>query len=63
MNSFKWQDKGLSEEQIKHLAKFSGEKYIKGEYQKWSKFAHFKWRHYKKLNVDMALKNIDNTLI
>jgi hypothetical protein len=50
MNSFKCKDKGLSEEHVKHLARFAGEKYVKGEYQKWSKFAQFKWWHYKKLN-------------
>ena len=55
MNSFKWKDNGLSEEHIKHLARFAGEKYVKGEYQKWSKFAQFKWWHYSQLK-DLELK-------
>lgn len=51
MNSFKWKDNGLSEEHIKHLARFAGEKCVDGEYQKWSKFAQFKWWHYIELTA------------
>ena len=50
MNSFKWKDSGLSKEHIKHLARFAGQEYMEGEYQKWSKFAQFKWWHLNKLN-------------
>jgi hypothetical protein len=53
MNSIKYRDNRLSEEHIKHIARFAGEKYLKGEYQKWSKFAQFKLWHYNKM---MALE-------
>ena len=61
MNSFKCKDNGLSEEHVKHLARFAGEKYVKGEYQKWSKFAQFKWWHFNRLNEGKVVKDIDIT--
>jgi hypothetical protein len=44
-NTFKYKETNLTEEHIKHLAKFAKEKYVSEEYQKWSKFAQFKWWH------------------
>ncbi len=44
---FKYQEPNLTEEHIKNLAKFAKEKYVEGEYQKWNKFAQFKWWHKK----------------
>ena len=61
MNSFKWKDNGLSEEHIKHLARFAGQEYVGGEYQKWSKFAQFKWWHLNRLNEGKVVKDIDIT--
>jgi hypothetical protein len=42
-NQFKDKVDGLSEEHIKHICRFLDKPYVKGEYQKWHKFAAFKW--------------------
>jgi len=44
---FEYKEPPLTEEHIKHLAKFAGTEYVPGEYQKWNKFAQFKWWHKK----------------
>ena len=44
-NQFKYKDDGLTEEHIKQISRFLDKPYIKGEYQKWHKFAAFKWWH------------------
>ena len=49
MSSFESQNNELPEEHIRHLARFAGEMYVEGEFQKWSKFAQFKWCHYNQL--------------
>ena len=43
MNTFKYKDNGLSEEHIKQICRFLDKPYVKGEHQKWHKFAAFKW--------------------
>ena len=43
MNTFEYKNDGLSEEHIKQICRFLDKPYVKGEYQKWHKFAAFKW--------------------
>ena len=49
MNTFKYKDNGLSEEHIKQICRFLDKPYVKGEYQKWHKFAAFKWWHKREM--------------
>ena len=49
-NQFKYKANGLSEEHIKQICRFLDKPYVKGEYQKWHKFAAFKWWH--KIEMD-----------
>lgn len=50
MNTFKYKDDGLSEEHIKQIYRFLNTPYVKGEYQKWQKFAAFKWWHKREID-------------
>ena len=49
-NQFKYKDGGLSEEHIKQICRFLDTPYVKGRYQKWHKFAAFKWWHKKEMD-------------
>jgi hypothetical protein len=42
---FQYKSSDLSEENIKQICRFLKITYVKGEYQKWHKFAAFKWWH------------------
>ena len=42
---FQYKSSDLSEEHIKHICRFLKLTYVKGEYQKWSKFSQFKFWH------------------
>ena len=42
---FQYKNSDLSEEHIRQICRFLDKPYIKGEYQKWHKFAAFKWWH------------------
>jgi hypothetical protein len=44
-DNFEYKEPNLTEEHIKQIARFSGVEYKKGEYEKWNKFAQFKWWH------------------
>ena len=55
MNTFKYKDNGLSEEHIKQIYRFLDRTYVKGEYQKWHKFAAFKWWHKRKMDKNYSL--------
>ena len=55
-NQFKYKDDGLSEEHIKQICRFLNTPYVKGEYQKWQKFAAFKWWHKRQMNNRVAGK-------
>jgi len=48
-NQFKYKANGLSEEHIKQICRFLNTPYVKGEYQKWHKFAAFKWWHKREM--------------
>ena len=50
MSTFKYKDDGLSEEYIKQICRFLDTPYVKGEYQKWHKFAAFKWWHKREID-------------
>ena len=50
MSTFKYKDDGLSEEHIKQICRFLDKPYVKGEYQKWRKFAAFKWWHKREMD-------------
>ena len=59
MNTFKYKDDGLSEEHIKQIYRFLDTSYVKGEYQKWHKFAAIKWWHKREMDkrdAELALK-------
>ena len=59
MNTFKYKDNGLSEEHIRQICRFLDKPYVKGEYQKWHKFAAFKWWHKRQMDKreeELALK-------
>ena len=47
---FKYKPTLLSEEHIKQMCKFLKIPYVEGEYQKWHKFAAFKWWHKKEMD-------------
>ena len=56
---FQYKNSDLSEEHIRQLCRFLDKPYIKAEYQKWHKFAVFKWWHKKlmdKRDAELALK-------
>ena len=44
-NKFEYKEPNLTEEHIKQIAKFAKVEYKQGDYQKWNKFAQFKWWH------------------
>ena len=48
--NFVYSDPGLSEEHIQQICRFLKEPYVKGEYQKWNKFAQFKWWHKREMD-------------
>jgi hypothetical protein len=50
MSTFKYKDDGLSEEHIKQICRFLDKPYVKGDHQKWHKFAAFKWWHKKEMD-------------
>ena len=50
MSTFKYKDDGLSEEHIKQICRFLNMPYVKGEHQKWHKFAAFKWQHKREMD-------------
>ena len=50
MSTFKYKDDCLSEEHIKQMCRFLDKPYVKGEYQKWHKFAAFKWWHKREMD-------------
>ena len=47
---FQYKSSDLSEEHIKHICRFLKITYVKDEYQKWHKFAAFKWWHKRKMD-------------
>lgn len=47
---FQYKSSDLSEEHIKQICRFLNTLYVKGEYQKWRKYAAFKWRHKRELD-------------
>ena len=47
---FKYKSILLSEEHIKQICRFLDKPYVKGEYQKWHKFAAFKWWHKREMD-------------
>ena len=57
-NKFKCKDDGLSEEHIKQIYRFLNTPYVKDEYQKWRKFAAFKWWHKREMDTRDANLNI-----
>ena len=59
MNTFKYKDNGLSEEHIKQICRFLDTPYVIGDYQKWHKFAAFKWLH----KNEMDRRDFKNVLI
>ena len=58
MSTFKYNDDGLSEEYIKQICRFLDKPYVKGEYQKWHKFAAFKRWHKRAMDSRDANLNI-----
>jgi hypothetical protein len=58
-NKFKYIDDGLSEEHINQICRFLGKSYIKGEYQKWHKFAAFKWWHKREMDKKDTLTRLN----
>lgn len=44
-NKFEYKEPNLTEEHIKQIARFAKVEYKQGDYQKWNKFAQFKWWH------------------
>jgi hypothetical protein len=58
-SKFQYKDDGLSEVHIKQIFRFLDKPYVKGEYQKWLKFAAFKWWHKNEMDKrDAKLKTI-----
>ena len=56
---FQYKSRDLSEEHIKHICRFLKLTYVKGEYQKWSKFSQFKFWHKSEMDkrdAELALK-------
>jgi hypothetical protein len=49
-SKFQYKDDALSEEHIKQIYRFLDTPYLKGEHQKWNKFAAFKWWHKKEMD-------------
>lgn len=47
---FQYKNRDLSEEHIRQICRFLDKTYIKGEYQKWHKYAAFKWWHKRELD-------------
>ena len=47
--NFQYKSTDLSEENIKQICRFLKITYVKGEYQRWQKFAAFKWWHKREL--------------
>jgi hypothetical protein len=45
---FKYKKPNLTEDHIQQICQFLKTPYVKGDYQKWNKFAQFKWWHKKK---------------
>ena len=65
MSTFKYKDDGLSEEHIKQICRFLDKPYVKGEYQKWHKFAAFKWWHKREMDkrdaeLALTMKSAEN---
>ena len=52
---FQYKDDGLSEEHIKQICRFLDKPYVKDEYQKWRKFAAFKWWHKREMDKNYSL--------
>ncbi len=50
MDKFRYVDDGLSEKHIKQICRFLKKPYVKGEHQKWHKFAAFKWWHKREMD-------------
>ena len=51
---FKYKPTLLSEEHIKQICRFLDKPYVKGEHQKWHKFAAFKWWHKNEMDKRIA---------
>lgn len=47
---FQYKSSDLSKEHIKQMSRFLNSPYVKGEYQRWQKFAAFKWWHIRKMD-------------
>lgn len=47
---FKYKPTLLTEEHIQQICRFLDQPYVKGEYQKWHKFAAFKWWHKREMD-------------
>ena len=52
---FKYKPTLLSEEHIRQICRFLDKPYVKGEYQKWHKFAAFKWWHKREMDKNYSL--------
>jgi hypothetical protein len=48
--NFQYKSTDLSEENIKQICRFLKITYVKGEYQRWQKFAAFKWWHKRQID-------------
>ena len=56
-SKFQYIDDGLSEEHIKQICRFLNTPYVKGEHEKWQKYAAFKWWHKREMeNRDSLIK-------
>ena len=59
MSTFKYKDDGLSEEYIKQICRFLDKPYVKGEHQKWHKFAAFKFWHKNEMDKRDTLTRLN----
>ena len=56
---FQYKSRDLSEEHIKHICRFLKLTYVKGEYQKWHKYAAFKWWHKREMDKKDTLTRLN----
>ena len=56
---FQYKSSDLSEEHIEHICRFLKLTYVKGEYQKWHKYAAFKWWHKREMDKKDTLTRLN----